>query len=83
MRGVLVLFLCVVVVFAEESWWTTFHQMSQRSELEKQNQLKQRSVNIKERMNYNLQQVVVELQLLNANLAKVMAQFMTPPPMKE
>lgn len=76
MKGVLVLVLFLCVVSAEESWWTTFHQMSQRSELEKQNQLKQRSVNIKERMNYNIQQVVVELQLLNANLAKVMAQLM-------
>lgn len=81
MKGVvvvLVLFLGLCCVFAEESWFTTFHQMAQRNELQKQNQLKQQSMNVKERLQYNVQQIVVELQMLNANLAKLMKTYEPP-----
>ena len=64
-KGVLIIAVIFCCVFAEESWFTTFHQMAQRGELQKQNQLKQQSMNVKERMNYNIQQIVVELQKQN------------------
>lgn len=72
MRGLLVLLFFCVLSFGEESWWTTMHQAAQRHELVKQTELKARSKDIKESMQSNLAQIVVELQLLNSNIAKIM-----------
>jgi hypothetical protein len=72
MRGLILLFFFVLITFGEESWFTTIHQIAQRQKLDHQNELKQNALNIKEKMHSSLRQIVVELQLLNANIAKMM-----------
>lgn len=64
------LFGFFLFVFGEESWFTTFHQMTQRNQLSKQNELKQQSKNIKQKMEHTMAQILIELQVLNMNIAK-------------